>query len=105
MADQTREAFTSIVDSLASRRRILGGLVGGTVAGLLGWQNSDADRKRRKTGRDKRHHQQDNTPRVDAQGTSNDSPATLRVASAAAPQPGRAQRGVRDMRATYRVRR
>jgi endonuclease/exonuclease/phosphatase family metal-dependent hydrolase len=79
MADQTREAFTSIVDSLASRRRILGGLVGGTVAGLLGWQESDADRKRRKTGRDKRHHQQDNTPRVNAQGKSNDSPATLRV--------------------------
>jgi len=79
MADQTREALTSIVDTLASRRRMLGGLVGGTVAGLLGWQESDADRKRRKTGRDKRHHQQDNTPRVNAQGNSNDSPATLRV--------------------------
>ena len=79
MADQRREALTSIVDSLASRRRILGGLVGVTVAGLLGWQESDADRKRRKTGRDKRHHQQDNIPRVNAQGKSNDSPATLRV--------------------------
>jgi endonuclease/exonuclease/phosphatase family metal-dependent hydrolase len=79
MADQTREAFTSIVDSLASRRRILGGLVGGTVAGLLGWQESDADRKRRKTGRNGRRNQRDNNPRVNAQGKSNDSPATLKV--------------------------
>ncbi len=79
MVDPTRETLTSIIDSVASRRRILGGLVGGTVAGLLGWQESDAARKRRKTGRDKRHHQQDNNPRVNAQGKSDDSPATLRV--------------------------
>jgi endonuclease/exonuclease/phosphatase family metal-dependent hydrolase len=79
MADQSREALTSIVDSIASRRRILGGLVGGTVAGLLGWQTSDADRKRRKSGRDRRRSQQDNSARVSTQGKSDDGPATLKV--------------------------
>jgi endonuclease/exonuclease/phosphatase family metal-dependent hydrolase len=79
MADQTRETLTSIVDSVASRRRMLGGLVGGTVAGLLGWQESDADRKRRKTGRDRRRNQHDNNARVSAQGKGDDGPATLKV--------------------------
>jgi endonuclease/exonuclease/phosphatase family metal-dependent hydrolase len=79
MADQTREALTSIVDSVASRRRMLGGIAGGAVAGLLGWQESDAAKKRKKTGRDQRRNQQDNTPRVNAQGKHGDGPATLKV--------------------------
>ena len=79
MDDQTRQTLTSIVDSVASRRSMVGGLVGGTVAGLLGWQESDAAKKRKKTGRDRRRNQHDNEPRVSAQGKSNDSPATLRV--------------------------
>lgn len=49
------------------------------MAGLLGWQESDADGKRRKTGRDRRRNQQDNDARVSAQGKSNEGPATLRV--------------------------
>jgi hypothetical protein len=49
------------------------------VAGLLGWQESDADRKRRKTGRDRRRNQHDNNARVSAQGKGDDGPATLKV--------------------------
>lgn len=80
MADQPRDMLTSIVDSVASRRRMVGGLVGGMVAGVIGWQESDADRKRRKSGRDRRRNQHDKNARVSAQGKSNDGgPATLRV--------------------------
>ena len=79
MANQPRDMLTSIVESVASRRRMLGGLAGGAVAGLLGWQESDAARKRSKTGRDRPRNQRDDNPRVSAQGKRDGGPATLRV--------------------------
>ena len=53
MDDSTSDASTTIPVLATNRRRLLGGLVGGTFAGVCGWQQTEADRKRQRTQPDK----------------------------------------------------
>jgi hypothetical protein len=63
-----------------SRRRLLGGLVGGTLAGVVGWRETEADPKRRNERDNKsqkrRRGQDGDVRRVEGESTQNgDSPA------------------------------
>src|SRR5688572_23686818 len=47
MHDSTSDTSVTVPGFDTGRRRLLGGLVGGTLAGVFGWQATEADRKRR----------------------------------------------------------
>jgi hypothetical protein len=53
MDDSTSIARATIPVLATNRRRLLGGFVGGTLAGVCGWQQTEADRKRQRKRHDK----------------------------------------------------
>jgi hypothetical protein len=53
MPDATSEASATLPVLATNRRRLLGGFVGGTLAGVCGWQATEADRNRQSKQHDK----------------------------------------------------
>jgi endonuclease/exonuclease/phosphatase family metal-dependent hydrolase len=88
MDDPTFDPRATDPDFETSRRRLLGGLAGGTLAGVLGWRETAADRKRqdkhdnksqkrRRDQGDKRQDQGDDTRQRDGESTQGGSSSAL----------------------------
>jgi endonuclease/exonuclease/phosphatase family metal-dependent hydrolase len=80
--DSTFELIATVLTSGASRRRLLGGLIGGTLTGALGWQGTEAEKKRRDNHRNKRSEKRKKhrkTRKVEKQSKSQGSSAALKV--------------------------
>jgi endonuclease/exonuclease/phosphatase family metal-dependent hydrolase len=80
--DSKFAAIATDLTSGASRRRLLGGLIGATLAGALGWPGTNAEKKRRDNHKNKRREKRtkkDAARKIEKQSKSQGSSAALKV--------------------------
>jgi endonuclease/exonuclease/phosphatase family metal-dependent hydrolase len=83
MHDSSDDGMITGPDRGPSRRRLLGGLAGGTLAGLVGWQESTTAKKRRakhqRSRRDRRQGRGGDPTRAEGEGNRGRNAAALKV--------------------------